>query len=78
MGKGSESFSWRQNVTENERSSQKELATWLRRRLEGHAPAEILAQISDTDLVRQYEEDKARKVKMIQGKATEGKIKVRI
>jgi hypothetical protein len=55
-------------VTENEQRSQRQLAMWLRRRLEGHAPPEILAQISDEDLCRQYEEDKARKLKMIQEK----------
>jgi hypothetical protein len=63
-------------MTENEQRSQKQLATWLRRRLEGHAPVGILAQISDEDLCRQYDENKALKIKLIEEKATRGKIKV--
>jgi hypothetical protein len=65
-------------VTESQQRSQKQLATWLRRRFEGRVPAEILARLSDEDLCRQYEEDKARKVKMIEEKAAGQKIRVRL
>jgi hypothetical protein len=67
---------WRQSVTENEQRSQKQLANWLRRKFEGQVPADILANLSDENLIRQYKEDKSRKIQMMEKKKAGGKIKV--
>ena len=60
-------------MTEQEQLSRKQLASWLRRRFEGRVPRDILANLSDDQLIAQYEANAASKVKHIEEKAAEKK-----
>jgi hypothetical protein len=55
--------------------SRKQLAAWLRKRFEGRVPKDTLDSLSDEDLCRQYDEDRARKVKLIADKVAANKDK---
>lgn len=44
------------------------LAGWLRRRMQGTVPAELLATISDEDLIRQYQRHHEQKLERFKQK----------
>jgi hypothetical protein len=62
-------------VAENEQTqeqlSRKQLAAWLRRRFEDRVMPDILANLSDDQLIEQYEKNRAEKTKLIAEKTAE-------
>jgi hypothetical protein len=54
---------------EQEQLSKKQLAAWLRRRFEGRCPRDILANLSDDQLIEMYKKNSSEKVKLISEKA---------
>lgn len=61
-----------------EQLSKKQLASWLRRRFEGRCPRDILASLSDDQLIEMYKKNNSEKLKRISEKATGDKSSSRV
>jgi hypothetical protein len=57
---------------------QRIMVGWLRRSLQGHVNSEILANLSDEDLIRHYQADTQRKIELLQARAGGTRIKIRL
>jgi hypothetical protein len=62
----------------NKEMKQRIMAGWLRKSLQGRVNSEILANLSDEDLIRQYLADKERKIELLQAKAAGIRVKMRL